>query len=146
MFITAFKEQQILDRFWVDFDFKFTNLYHVLKGSILLRRSLDVWNRSSRAEVFCKKGILKNFAKACNFRKKETLAQVFSCDFWEVFKNSFFIEHLRWLLLMKIESRHGAYTKKNEIKVFELFERNTAWIKAWENIWKCIHSTFGVIQ
>ena len=50
--------------------------------------------------------------KACNFIKKETLAQVFSCEFCEIFKNIslaqvfscefceifkniYFIEHLR---------------------------------------------------
>ena len=27
---------------------------------------------------------------ACNFIKKETLAQVFSCEFFEIFKNTFF--------------------------------------------------------
>ena len=32
--------------------------------------------------------------QACKFIKKETLAQVFSCDFCEVFKNTFFTEHL----------------------------------------------------
>ena len=37
--------------------------------------------------------------QACNFIKKETLAQVFSCEFCEIFKNTFFTEHLRWLLL-----------------------------------------------
>ena len=31
--------------------------------------------------------------------KEETLAQVFSCEFWEICKNTFFIENLRWLLL-----------------------------------------------
>ena len=54
--------------------------------------------RSSRLEVFCQKGVLKNFSKftvkhlclACNFIKKETLAQVFSCEFRENFKNTFF--------------------------------------------------------
>ena len=36
--------------------------------------------RSSRPEVSCKKGVLRNFPKkACNFVKKETLAKVFSC-------------------------------------------------------------------
>ena len=29
----------------------------------------------------------------CKFIKKETLAQVFSCKFCEIFKNIFFIEH-----------------------------------------------------
>ena len=34
------------------------------------------------------------YAKACNFVKKETLAQVFSSEFCEISKNTFFIEHL----------------------------------------------------
>ena len=32
---------------------------------------------------------------ACSFIQKETLAQVFSCVFCEIFKNTFFTEHLR---------------------------------------------------
>ena len=58
--------------------------------------------------MFCEKGVLRNFAKftgkhlcqslffnkvadaACNFIKKETLAQVFSCEFCEISKNTFF--------------------------------------------------------
>ena len=63
---------------------------------------------SSRPEVFCKKGALRNFAKltgkhlrqslffnkiagikASNFIEKETLAQVFSCEFCEISKNTF---------------------------------------------------------
>ena len=32
--------------------------------------------------------------EACNFIKKETLAQVFSCEFCEISKNNFFTEHL----------------------------------------------------
>ena len=37
--------------------------------------------------------------KACNFIKKEALAQVFSCKFCEILKNTFYTEHLWWLLL-----------------------------------------------
>ena len=40
--------------------------------------------RSSRPKVFC--GLLQ--AEACNFIKKETLAQVFSCEFCEISKNT----------------------------------------------------------
>ena len=29
------------------------------------------------------------------FIKKETLARLFSCEFWEIFKNTFLPEHLR---------------------------------------------------
>ena len=65
-------------------------------------------NRSSRREVFCKKGVLRNFAKftgkhlyerlffniiaglACNFIKKESLAQVFFCEFCKISKNTLF--------------------------------------------------------
>ena len=36
-----------------------------------------------------------NKAQACNFIKKETLAQVFSCEFWNISKNTFFTEHIR---------------------------------------------------
>ena len=34
-------------------------------------------------------------ASVCNFIWKETLAQVFSCEFCDIFKNTFFTEHLR---------------------------------------------------
>ena len=30
---------------------------------------------------------------------KETPAQVFSCEYYKIFKNALFAEHLRWLLL-----------------------------------------------
>ena len=68
-----------------------------------------VWTylgRSSRPDVFCKKGGLRNIAKLtgkhlcqsiffnkvaglCNFIKKETLAQVFYCEFCEISNNTF---------------------------------------------------------
>ena len=56
-----------------------------------------------------KKGVLRNFIKftgkdlcqslfcvphTCNFIKKETLVQVFSCKFCEISKNIIFTEHL----------------------------------------------------
>ena len=75
--------------------------------------------RSSRPDVFCKKGVLKNFVKftgkhlcqALFFSKvaglrpvqlyqKETLALVFSCETCVKFlRTPFSIEHLWWLLL-----------------------------------------------
>ena len=73
--------------------------------------------KSRRRHRSCslRKGVLRNFAKftgkhlcqslffnkvaglspeACNFIKKETLAQVFSCEFCEISKNTFLTEHL----------------------------------------------------
>ena len=69
-------------------------------------------NRSSHQRCSVKKGVLRNFAKftgkhlcqslffnevpggACNFIKKEALAQVFSCEFCEISKNAFLTEHV----------------------------------------------------
>ena len=52
--------------------------------------------RSSRPVVFCKKGIIKNFAKftvkhlhQSLFIKIETLAEVLSCEFCGICKNTF---------------------------------------------------------
>ena len=39
--------------------------------------------------------LIKLQASACNFIKKETLAQVFSCEFCEIYKNTFITEQLR---------------------------------------------------
>ena len=77
--------------------------WYVFQSKLILQSS------SSRPEVFCIKGVLRNFAKftgkhlcqslyfnkvaglacVCNFIKIETLAQVFSCEFWKFSKNTF---------------------------------------------------------
>ena len=58
--------------------------------------------------MVCKKGVDKNFAKvcarvsflmklqaeACKFIEKETLALVVSCEFCEIYKKKYFVEHL----------------------------------------------------
>ena len=43
--------------------------------------------------------LIKLQSETCNFIKKRTLAQVLSCEFCEIFKNTFFTEHLWWQLL-----------------------------------------------
>ena len=70
---------------------------------------MQCWPRQNQPpEEFCKKGVIRNFTKftentctivsffaeACNFIKKETLAQVFSCEFCDISKNTFFTEHI----------------------------------------------------
>ena len=57
-----------------------------------------VTRRSSVKKVLLK--ISQNSQKN-TFIKKETAAQVFSCGFCEIFRNSFFKEHLEWLHLKK---------------------------------------------
>ena len=78
-------------------------LFHKVTGSEAV-----TW-RCSLKKVFLKTqqksqknicaGDLSCKPQACNLFKKETLAQVFSCKFWEIFKSTFFIDHLPWLLL-----------------------------------------------
>ena len=47
--------------------------------------------RSSCLEVFCEKGVLRNFAKFTekHLCQTETLALVLSCEFCEISKNTF---------------------------------------------------------
>ena len=67
--------------------------------------SLKFKTTSSLPEVFCEKGVLENFSKFTGKNLNRSLffnkvgGQVYSCEFREIFKNAFFIEHLRWLLL-----------------------------------------------
>ena len=69
-------------------------------------------------EVFYKKGVPKNFAiftrkhlcqslfLSCNFIKKETLAQGFSCEFCKIFKNTFFYRATLVVVSGKIRTKH----------------------------------------
>ena len=54
--------------------------------------------------------------QACNFIKRETLAQVFSFKFREISKNTFFKEHLLWLLLVLEISNKRLFTTNVSIK------------------------------
>ena len=48
--------------------------------------------------MFCKKSVLKNFVKLSVENQCRTRTQVLFCQFCKIFKNTFFTEHLRWLL------------------------------------------------
>ena len=50
--------------------------------------------------------------QACNFIKKETLTQVFSCEFCEIFKKSLFTEHLQATASTCPRSRMGGKFKR----------------------------------
>ena len=71
-------------------------------------RSVTLWDKLTEAKSFALKDhamyhyfIMYNVQRheACNFLKKVSLAQVFSYEFCEIFKDSFVIEQLWWLLL-----------------------------------------------
>ena len=86
------------------FIFYFVQLYWHPQTMLLGCQCVIVF-RSSRTEVFCRKRCSQKFHKihrkksapepqACNFIKKETLTQVFSCEFCEICKDTFSTEHL----------------------------------------------------
>ena len=99
--------------------------------------------RSSHQRCSMKEGVLSNFAKftgkhlcqslffnkvaglrsqACNFIKKETLAQVLSCEICEISKNTFFTENIRAAASVCIGSgRLEVFCKKGVLKNFEKF-------------------------
>ena len=54
---------------------------------------------SSLKKVFLEISQNSQEGAACNFIKKETLTQVFFCEFCKISKNTFFTEHLWWLCL-----------------------------------------------
>ena len=135
--------------------------------------------RSSHWRCSVRKGVFRNFEKfagkhlcqslffnkvaglgpkRCNFIKKETLAQVFSCEFCEISKKTFFIEHLRatasgyitliWVWLKWCaNNKKGAFSrdlalirantvnifqlKKKNYTAFKYFQHQKRWLKAW---------------
>ena len=67
-------------------------------------------------------------AQACNFIKKTTLAQAFSCEFCEISKNTFFTEHL-WTAA----SAHG-YFCDNETNSFTVLGGSPELLKFASNV------------
>ena len=58
------------------------------------------WTANLHLQLYYKKPPTQVFLpeiqpEACNFIKKETLAQVFSCEFCKISKKTIFKEHLR---------------------------------------------------
>ena len=54
--------------------------------------------------------------QACNFIKKETLAQVLSCEFWNFSKNTFFTAQLRATEALEV-CEHNFFLRKYKQKV-----------------------------
>ena len=58
--------------------------------------------------------LIKLQASAYNFIKTESLAQVFSCEFCEISKNSFFTEHL-WVAAFELMKCQNFITRRNRV-------------------------------
>ena len=114
--------------------------YHFFLLILIINQLLHY--RSSRPEVSCKKGILRNLTKftgkhlcqslffnkvaGLNFIKKETLAQVFSSQFRKISKNTFYyrtpLVAASDITKLEIHQCHnGAVTATKISSVFKIF-------------------------
>ena len=66
-------------------------------------------HKSSHWWCSIKKAFSKVFPEAWKCIGKETHAQVLSYEFCDIFKNTFFIEQLRWVLLMVLLAKTDSY-------------------------------------
>ena len=99
-------------------------------------------SEAATGDVLRKKVVLKNLAKftwkrqslfliqvdACNVIKKETLAQVFSCGFCEIFKNTFF-KNTSWRLLHYIFFFYGTLPLDTMFALYIMEQQGTE--KGW---------------
>ena len=70
----------------------FSTISKIFESNFLIEAFGAIMSKYS-SKVVCVDIIQKHLTgrlKACNFIKKETLTQVFSCEFCEIFKNNFF--------------------------------------------------------
>ena len=80
--------------------------------------------KSSHPELFCKKGVLKNFAKFTGVSSGTGVP----CEFCEILK-PFFTKHLQWLLLV--------------LAPIKIFYSNTVYNKSAAEAWICLVSFYG---
>ena len=66
--------------------------------------------RSSRPDVFCEKGVLRNFA---TLLKKRLWHRCFPVNFAKFLRTPFFTEHLWWLLLKSNYSSNNDCVERN---------------------------------
>ena len=106
--------------------------------NILFLTDLTNWHnhnqqfRSTRPEMFCKKGVLRNFANFTRKHLSQSLflnkaagispAQVFSCEFCKFLRTPFLTEHPRWLLLIVAVSA-GVSTLEFLLDIFSFFSQ-----------------------
>ena len=107
----------------------FTTLLHPMTQSYITKQTnRSLLHRSSRPEVFCKKGVLRNFAKfagkhlcqslffnkvaglkPATLLKKRFWRRCFPVNFAKFLRTPFFTEQLRWLLLTLSELKEPSF-------------------------------------
>ena len=92
------------------------------------------------ASLFFNKVVGLQASRPFNFIEKETLAQVFSCEFCEICKNTFFTEHLWWLLLdIKFHVTEISHLQPHCVKSAQI--RSSFW-----SVFSCIRTEYRKIR
>ena len=104
-FLTIFENVTQTELFWNFDSNKWANNQLILVSNSDHVSYTYCVQRSSRLQVFLKISVLKNFTIFAGkllylnlFYYKENPTQVFSNEYCDIFKNTFFSGHLRWLL------------------------------------------------
>ena len=102
------------------------------------------WNK--HPEMFCKKRVLKNFSKftrkhLCQslfFNKVAGLSlRCFPVNFENLLRAAFFIEHLRWLLLNKLEKNTNQHYSLNFTSIPKSYSSSNNESAASSWLWLC---------
>ena len=122
----------------------FINKCDLLIGSHLLKKSLMenfIFSAVKRLRIsewksFRKRTDLRQKqpqALACNFIKKETLAQVFSCEFWEISKNTFLQNTSGQLLPLRVSKAHCLLASKINHLFLKVIQIWTSLKQLWQS-------------
>ena len=92
-----------------------------IRGALCKKVFVEISQHSQKNTCARASFLIKLQAQACNFFKKEALAQVFSCECCDISKNTFFTEHV-WKTASIIRQYNFAsaliLNKKYEICIF----------------------------
>ena len=96
-------KRQVFSYSWVFERFLFCFIFEKTSTSlpmlfVHIENSSSETLRSSRLQMFFKISVLKNFSSLF-FIKKEIPTKVFSCEYCEIFKNSFLVKHFLFIIL-----------------------------------------------
>ena len=79
-------------------------------------------SQNSQENTCARVSVLIKLQTLGNFLRQEALPQVFSYEFCEICKNTFFIEYLRWLLFVNILSfRLSSVTSKVSVATLSMY-------------------------
>ena len=81
---------------------KWLNFRKVLRPLPLIRGGGVPTMTLQLCNIHRKTPVLKSKSSGLQLFEKEALTQVFSCEYYKFFKNTFFIVHFRWLLLNRV--------------------------------------------